>query len=113
MKKTVTFNLAGKDTELMYSILRLAKFEKAIGSSLFYVMSTGGILHAMDINFTIAGIAYGLKEELTLEEAADLVQKHCDEGGLLDDINDAIYRGIVAAGLFIKPVEKAPEKESE
>ena len=113
MKKDIVFKLCGKDTAISYNILRLSKFEKAIGQSLFFVMSAGGVLKAMDINFTLAGLAYGLKDELTIAEAAELVQKHCDEGGLLDDINDAIYRAIVASGLFIKTDAGEATKETE
>lgn len=111
MKKAIEFQLCGKTASIEFTILRLAKFEKALGQSLFYIMSTNGILRSMDINFTIAGLAYGLEKELTLEEAADTVQKHCDEGGLLDDINDAIYRGIIASGLFIKAAAKKAAEE--
>ena len=111
MKKSVEFKLCGKEVKLEFNIMRLAKFEKALGQSLFYIMSTNGILRSMDINFTIAGLAFGLEKELTLEEAADTIQKHCDQGGILDDINDAIYRGIIASGLFIKAAQKEAAEE--
>ena len=66
MKKSVEFKLCGKEAKLEFNIMRLAKFEKALGQSLFYIMSTNGILRSMDINFTIAGLAFGLEKELTL-----------------------------------------------
>jgi len=102
MEKEITVNINGKDTAIKYNIKRLARLERSINQSLFYVMSTGGILKAMDINFTIAGLACGMPTELSLDEAADMLQKYCDDGGLLDDINDAIYRGIIASGLYVK-----------
>jgi len=85
--------------------------KKHLDRAFFYIMSTNGILRSMDINFTIAGLAFGLEKELTIEEAADTIQKHCDEGGILDDINDAIYRGIIASGLFIKAAAKEAAEE--
>ncbi|MDD2960284.1 MAG: hypothetical protein PHR92_17520 [Lachnospiraceae bacterium] len=102
MVKSVTVTINNKTQAMAFNIKRLAKFEQYIGKSLFFVMSTGGILKSMDINFTLAGVATALNKELTLDEAAELVQAHCDGGGLLDDINDGIYRAIIASGLFVK-----------
>ena len=41
MKKDIVFKLCGKDTVISYNILRLSKFEKSIGHSLFFLMSAG------------------------------------------------------------------------
>ena len=38
MKKSVEFKLCGKEAKLEFNIMRLAKFEKALGQSLFYIM---------------------------------------------------------------------------
>ena len=102
MVKGITVTINKKAQSMAFNIKRLAKFEQYIGKSLFFVMSTGGILKSMDINFTLAGVATALDKELSLDEAAELVQAHCDGGGLLDDINDGIYRAIIASGLFVK-----------
>lgn len=102
MVKGITVTINNRAQAMAFNIKRLAKFEQYIGKSLFFAMSTGGILKSMDINFTLAGVATALDKELSLDEAAELVQAHCDGGGLLDDINDGIYRAIIASGLFVK-----------
>ena len=38
MKKSVEFKLCGKEAKLEFNIMRLAKFEKALGQSLFYII---------------------------------------------------------------------------
>ena len=77
-----------------------------LGTSLFYVMSTGGMLKAMDINFTVAGVACGISDDMSLDDAADLIQAHCDNGGTLDEINNAIYQAVIASGIYIKAENK-------
>lgn len=109
MIKSVTVTINGKPQSMAFNIKRLARFEQYIGKSLFFVMSSGGILKSMDINFTVAGIATALDKEMTMDEAADLVQAQCDGGGLLDDLNDGIYRAIIASGLFVKNEDSASQ----
>ena len=102
MKKSIDIKLNNKEVSFEFTIRRLAKFEKALGNSLFYVMSSGGMLKAMDINFTVAGVACATSDEMSLDAAADLIQKHCDNGGTLDEINNAIYQAVIASGIYIK-----------
>lgn len=56
MKKAVEFKLCGKSASIEFNIMRLAKFEKALGQSIFYIMSTNGILRSMDINWSYVKI---------------------------------------------------------
>ena len=113
MKKAVEFKLCGKSASIEFNIMRLAKFEKALGHSLFYIMSTNGILRSMDINFTIAGLAYGLEKELTLEEAADTIQKHCDEGAFSMISMTQSIGGLLLPAFLSRPQQRKRQKSKE
>lgn len=103
MKKAIEFEQGKKKYTFMFSIRSLAGMERSLGRSILYLLTSGlkGIVSQATIEFTAAGVKYGL-QELGDKDPYDWIDEFCEEGGTLDDINGHIIEAITASGLFTK-----------
>lgn len=102
MKKTVTLKLENKIYELGYDIKQLSIFESLSGRSLISYFSAGSELEAvkrLNIRFTVSGLIAGMALE-SEDEAYDIIQEYCDNGGTLYQLNNIIGEAVQATGLF-------------
>ena len=111
MKKTVEIIIGNKPYELCYNIKKLSRFERLIGKSIVFMFSTGSarFVQQLDIKFTVSGliVALDLKNE---DEAYDLIEKYCEDGGHLDHLNAKIVEAVIVTGLFTPGIAKDQEE---
>lgn len=118
MKKSVEIKIGDKTHELCYNIRNLEKYERLLGKSITFLFATGtaSLVRQTDIRFTVSGMIVGLhlKDE---DEAYDLIDLYCKEGGSLDRLNAKIIEAVLATGLFTtgaaKELEKVVPKETK
>lgn len=111
MKKTVEIKVDNKTFELMFNIQKLMILEKRIGQSITYLFSKGSdyLVKSLDIGFTNYSLQIGLN--ISEDEAFNLIDEYCNEGGTIDLLNGKIMESILATGLFTMGTVKTQEKQ--
>ncbi|MDQ0204068.1 hypothetical protein [Pectinatus haikarae] len=101
-----------KKYELCFNIKSLARMERAIGKSITSLFAAGprGLVQQLDINVTTAALQNGIVDDkgIDIEQAYDIIQEFCDNGGTLDRLNAKIITAINETGLFIPGVKETP-----
>lgn len=113
MKKNIEFESAGKKYSLLYTIKSLQGVERFTGRSLVLLieqlLTNPAAANQVNITFTVGGIQYGLQGQNKDFDAYEWVDKFCDNGGVLNDLNSYILQGILATGLFTRGTAKETE----
>jgi len=113
MKKTINFDLFEKGQSIYFDILRLAELEKALGMPITAIITR----QETGIGFCLTALRIGMKQHYrrgTEEFYADLMEKHFDNDGTLEDILVPIIRALMASGVFGKEaIEKIEKKVAD
>lgn len=96
----------------MFNIQKLMILEKRIGQSITYLFSKGSdyLVKSLDIGFTNYALQIGLN--VTEDEAFELIDEYCNEGGTIDLLNGKIMESILATGLFTMGTVKETNQET-
>ena len=103
MKKPVILEVNGKKYTFLFTNRSLAMVERSIGRSILSILNGNqfSIIRDMTIEVTAASIKYGM-QELGQKDPYDVIDEICDDGGLLDHINEAILEAWFNTGIFFK-----------
>ena len=108
MQKSSEIKLSNKVIIIKYNLGSLLKLERTLGHSInaMFAMPLAEYMDRLNIDFAAAAIVCGAPSDLRLktEDALNIIQQFCDEGGNLDEIYNTIVKAILATGLFTKGV---------
>ena len=111
MEKYTEIKMSGKMFKLSFNIRRLAKLEREAGKTVMELLQAISVTGTISIDTTIVAFANSQTEPLQLNEAADVLQEYCDNGGSLNELNIALIEAIYESGIVIRGPEKNAQQE--
>lgn len=106
MQKSSEIKLSNKVINIKYNLGNLLKLERTLGHSInaMFAMPLAEYMDRLNIDFAAAAIVCGAPTDLNIkaDDALNVIQQFCDEGGNLDEIYNTIVKAILATGLFTR-----------